>query len=276
MTEVKTIRLSNLAREFNVGIQTIVDFLHKKGYVYDPNPNTKVSMDALALLEKEYKVDLHLKKESEKIILKSQRPKQEIISIDDKLSQDFDDDDDDDYEEAEEQSKLITKKKPEEKPKKKVTEEVPVEKLVELDGIKIVGKVDLESLKKPVKKTTKAKKETKVEKPKSDKKTKEKTEIPAEPVEESAKPTDISEVKPEPEKVQKTEAEAKTKTEPEPQVTPIEKTVKEDIIETEIPKVEELKVIGPDLQKRHEKSGRSSEKSEGAKKKLKQKLLKLR
>lgn len=244
MTEVKTIRLSKLAREFNVGIQTIVDFLHKKGYVYDPNPNTKVSMDALALLEKEYKVDLHLKKESEKIILKSQRPKQEIISIDDKLSQDFDDDDDDDYEEAEEQSKLITKKKPEEKPKKKVTEEVPVEKLVELDGIKIVGKVDLESLKKPVKKTTKAKKETKVEKPKSDKKTKEKTEIPAEPVEESAKPTDISEVKPEPEKVQKTEAEAKAKTEPEPQVTPTEKTVKEDIIETEIPKVEELKVIG--------------------------------
>jgi len=121
MTEVKTIRLSKLAREFNVGIQTIVDFLHKKGYVYDSNPNTKVSMDALALLEKEYKVDLHLKKESEKIILKSQRPKQEIISIDDKLSQDFDDDDDDDYEEAEEQSKLITKKKPEEKPKKKVT-----------------------------------------------------------------------------------------------------------------------------------------------------------
>lgn len=242
MTEVKTIRLSKLAREFNVGIQTIVDFLHKKGYVYDSNPNTKVSMDALALLEKEYKVDLHLKKESEKIILKSQRPKQEIISIDDKLSQDFDDDDDDDYEEAEEQSKLITKKKPEEKPKKKVTEEVPVEKLVELDGIKIVGKVDLESLKKPVKKTTKAKKETKVEKPKSDKKTKEKTEIPAEPVEESAKPTDISEVKPEPEKVQKTEAKAKT--EPEPQVTPTEKTVKEDIIETEIPKVEELKVIG--------------------------------
>lgn len=240
MTEVKTIRLSKLAREFNVGIQTIVDFLHKKGYVYDSNPNTKVSMDALALLEKEYKVDLHLKKESEKIILKSQRPKQEIISIDDKLSQDFDDDDDDDYEEAEEQSKLITKKKPEEKPKKKVTEEVPVEKLVELDGIKIVGKVDLESLKKPVKKTTKAKKETKVEKPKSDKKTKEKTEIPAEPVEESAKPTDISEVKPEPEKVQKTEAKA----EPEPQVTPTEKTVKEDIIETEIPKVEELKVIG--------------------------------
>ncbi len=242
MTEVKTIRLSKLAREFNVGIQTIVDFLHKKGYVYDSNPNTKVSMDALALLEKEYKVDLHLKKESEKIILKSQRPKQEIISIDDKLSQDFDDDDDDDYEEAEEQSKLITKKKPEEKPKKKVTEEVPVEKLVELDGIKIVGKVDLESLKKPVKKTTKAKKETKVEKPKSDKKTKEKTEIPAEPVEESAKPTDISEVKPEPEKVQKTETKAKT--EPEPQVTPTEKTVKEDIIETEIPKVEELKVIG--------------------------------
>ena len=72
----KTIRLSKLAREFNVGIHTIVDFLNKKGYDYDSNPNTKISEEALALLEKEYKKDLNLKKESEKIILKSQRPKQ--------------------------------------------------------------------------------------------------------------------------------------------------------------------------------------------------------
>ncbi|MFW6259436.1 MAG: translation initiation factor IF-2 N-terminal domain-containing protein, partial [Tangfeifania sp.] len=80
MAAGKAIRLSKLAREFNVGIHTIVDFLHKKGFEYDTNPNTKVSEEAVELLEKEYKIDLNLKKESEKIILKSHRPKQEVIS----------------------------------------------------------------------------------------------------------------------------------------------------------------------------------------------------
>ncbi len=82
MAEGKRIRLSKLAREFNVGIHTIVEFLHKKGFDYDSNPNTKVSAEAVELLEKEYKIDLNLKKESERIILKSHRPKQEVISID--------------------------------------------------------------------------------------------------------------------------------------------------------------------------------------------------
>src|SRR6056297_324450 len=82
MTAGKTIRLSKLAREFNVGIHTIVEFLHKKGFDYDSNPNTKVSVEAVELLEKEYKIDLNLKKESERIILKSHRPKQEVISVD--------------------------------------------------------------------------------------------------------------------------------------------------------------------------------------------------
>ncbi len=62
-------RLSKLAKEFNVGIQTIVEFLHKKGFDIDPNPNTKVSEEACVLLEKEYKSDVNLKRESEKITL---------------------------------------------------------------------------------------------------------------------------------------------------------------------------------------------------------------
>ena len=81
MVAGKTIRLSKLAREFNVGIHTIVEFLHKKGFDIDSNPNTKVEEEAVQLLEKEYKIDISLKKESEKISLKSQRPKKEVISI---------------------------------------------------------------------------------------------------------------------------------------------------------------------------------------------------
>ena len=79
MVAGNTIRLSKLAREFNVGIHTIVEFLHKKGFDIDSNPNTKVTAEAVQLLEKEYKIDVSLKKESEKISLKSQRPKKEII-----------------------------------------------------------------------------------------------------------------------------------------------------------------------------------------------------
>ncbi len=74
-------RLSKVAREFNVGIQTIVEFLHKKGFDVDSNPNTKISDDAYHLLEKEYKSDISLKKESEKINLKSQRTKKETITL---------------------------------------------------------------------------------------------------------------------------------------------------------------------------------------------------
>ncbi len=147
----KTIRLSKLTREFNVGIHTIVEFLHKKGYDYDSNPNTKVSEEAVALLEKEYKIDLNLKKESEKIILKSHRPKQEVISIDDKEEEEVEDEDD--YEE--EEPKAIPKKTPPPVTKKKEQEEAPVEKPKYEDRIKIVGKVDLENVNKPAKKEVK-------------------------------------------------------------------------------------------------------------------------
>ena len=58
----KNTRLNKVAREFNVGIHTIVEFLHKKGFDVDNNPNTKISDEAYHLLEKEYKNDISLKK----------------------------------------------------------------------------------------------------------------------------------------------------------------------------------------------------------------------
>ena len=67
MTEdIKVTRLSKAAREFNVGISTIVEFLHKKGFDLDPNPNTKLPHEAYILLVKEYSTDISVKKESEK------------------------------------------------------------------------------------------------------------------------------------------------------------------------------------------------------------------
>lgn len=65
----KVKRLSKLAKEFNVGISTIVDFLNKKGYDIDPNPNAKVTPDQYDILAKEYSSDIDVKKESQRINL---------------------------------------------------------------------------------------------------------------------------------------------------------------------------------------------------------------
>ena len=66
----KAIRLSKAAREFNVGISTIVEFLHKKGFDVDANPNTKLSAEAYDLLANEYSDEISVKKESEKLSMR--------------------------------------------------------------------------------------------------------------------------------------------------------------------------------------------------------------
>ncbi len=84
MSEVITTkRLSKIAREFNLGISTIVDFLRKKGYDISPNPNTKVSEEQYHLILKEYSSEISVKKESEKISLRIAREKKESFSIED-------------------------------------------------------------------------------------------------------------------------------------------------------------------------------------------------
>ncbi len=84
MTEdKKAIRLSKAAREFNVGIQTIVDFLNKKGFDIANDPNGKIPHEAYALIVKEYSSDLSAKKDAEKVALKDKTTTRKSISIDD-------------------------------------------------------------------------------------------------------------------------------------------------------------------------------------------------
>ena len=54
MTENKKIRLIQVAKEFKVGINTIVDSLLKKGVSIDGSPNSQVSPEVYAILEKEF------------------------------------------------------------------------------------------------------------------------------------------------------------------------------------------------------------------------------
>ncbi len=79
----KGTRLSKIAREFNVGISTIVDFLNRKGYDVDPNPNTKVTEEIYDILVEEYSSDISVKKESDRLSLKNLREKKDTISIHD-------------------------------------------------------------------------------------------------------------------------------------------------------------------------------------------------
>jgi len=84
MTEdKKATRLSKAAREFNVGIQTIVDFLHRKGFDIGTDPNGKIPPEAYLLILKEYSSDLNVKKDADKLALKERITPKKTLSIDD-------------------------------------------------------------------------------------------------------------------------------------------------------------------------------------------------
>jgi len=55
MSEEKMMRLGQIARKLNVGTATIVESLAKKGYEVENNPNSKITLDQVSMLEKEFK-----------------------------------------------------------------------------------------------------------------------------------------------------------------------------------------------------------------------------
>ena len=65
--EIKTIRLNKAAKEFNVGIQNLVDFLAKKGHQVDLNPNTRISPEQYELLAAEFQSEREVKENADKI-----------------------------------------------------------------------------------------------------------------------------------------------------------------------------------------------------------------
>jgi translation initiation factor IF-2 len=66
------IRLNKVTRDFNVGLSTIVDFLQKKGFSVEENPNTKISDEAYELLIKEFSKDKDTQLES--VIIDKKQP----------------------------------------------------------------------------------------------------------------------------------------------------------------------------------------------------------
>ena len=83
MSEGTTIiRLSKAAREFNIGVSTVVDFLLKKGFSIEKDTNSKLSQEMYTLLMKEFATEKHVKEEAKKIGLHFTQ--HETITIDDK------------------------------------------------------------------------------------------------------------------------------------------------------------------------------------------------
>lgn len=131
MTDYKPLRLSKIAREYNVGVNTVLDFLQKKGIAADDGPNTKIEYDVFQLLQKEYSTDLKMKEESEKIELNAMRAKKESIYAEDEFA----------TPKAEAESA-----KKEKAPVAEEFVDTPKEEL----KVKVIGKIDLN--KKPEKK----------------------------------------------------------------------------------------------------------------------------
>lgn len=139
MAEEKMIRLGQASRKLNVGHNTILEFLSKKGFTVDNNPNAKLTGEQYAMLSKEFASSASEKLEAsgltigtkhvenvsaerEKETVKKRVDEEESIMIKNLGSKDL---------KAKEESKA-----------EKVEREKP-----KLEGIKVLGKIELE--KKP-------------------------------------------------------------------------------------------------------------------------------
>ena len=88
MSEEKMMRLGQIARKLNVGTATIVESMAKKGYEVENNPNSKITLDQVAMLEKEFKSSALDKEEASHLSIgkrhepapsEQEQPKQEKV-----------------------------------------------------------------------------------------------------------------------------------------------------------------------------------------------------
>ncbi len=78
-TTDKGLRLSKVAREFNQGLHTVVEFLETKGHKVESNPNTKIGADLYDLLQAQFGNDKEIKAQSQQVV--AQRQERATISL---------------------------------------------------------------------------------------------------------------------------------------------------------------------------------------------------
>ncbi len=179
MAEEKLIRLSQAARKLNVGHNTILDFLGKKGFEVDNNPNAKLTPEQYAILSKEFASSATEKLEASGLSIGVKHADNIVLDTDKDQAK----------KRIEDEERIMIKNlgskdlKVREEPRPdKVEREKP-----KLEGIKVLGKIDLE------------KKAAKTAEPVAETKTpEEKTKQPEEPVAESTKEPEVTAPKVEP------------------------------------------------------------------------------
>ena len=160
----KPVRLSKAAREFNLGIGTIVDFLETKGIQVEAKPNTKLDPEVYALVRNNFQGDKDAKEAAQRSTVSVDRETISLASAKKKEVVKEDSPEKIDLsifkkEEKEKKAKPVAEapkkeelKAEEPAPKKEEKVEAPVEQPQEEDtnvgGLKVVGKVDFEAQKK--------------------------------------------------------------------------------------------------------------------------------
>lgn len=212
----KTLRLSKVAKEFNLSVGKIVEFLASKGHPTESNPNAKIGDEEYRLLLKEFSSDKSAREEAETVSQSVNKLKRETIVLDEVKPKKAKDEEQDEV-----VIKDLTATKPgiaAEKPvaKAPTPAEAPVVKqdVESLEGPKVLGKVDLDAL------NLKTKPEKKASKEKAPKAGTEEKEPPV------AQPGSV---------VAETAA-------PEP--PPVKEEVKEEFLETKYEKLEGPKILG--------------------------------
>jgi translation initiation factor IF-2 len=223
MTDIpQVLRLSKVAKEFNIGLQTIVEFLSKKNHHIEVNPNAKITAEMYDLLVKEFSTEKNVKEESRRAALTF--TKKETLTIDDAKPAV------NESEKENEAEDLLIKDSKIGKGKKEIFK--PVTEDTEIKAPKVLGKIDPEKLspktKTPEEKETQKKKES-AERAKS-KKAKEEIE------EEEKKEA----------KEKKTSKKVKADEEP---VVKVEEEKVEPVVEKKTKKQEEEKVVKADGKK---------------------------
>lgn len=200
----KSVRLSKATREFNVGLQTLVEYLGKKGIEVEANPNAKIDSEAYDLLKLEFSDSKELKEKARKAGVST--GKRETVTLDVPKKETKKD----------EGEEFLIKTVP--GTGDTIIADVPDEKK---PGVKVLGKIDVEE---------KSRKPKKAQAPKE-----EKAETPAE---EKAKAEDK---KPEKQAEVKTEAEKKEKTESAEEE---KKKQEDEVIRGRAEKIQQPKVLG--------------------------------
>jgi translation initiation factor IF-2 len=193
MAEARTMRLNKVLREFNISLDRAVEFLKEHGHEIDARPTTKISGEVYDVLFDEFQTDKSKKRES-KEVGEEKRKEKERLRLEREKEQ----------EEKERKAEVVRgkasldgpkqvgkidlNKKPEAKeetpePVKEPVKETPKEEAkpepkkevevvragAKLSGTKQVGKIDLDTPKKPVAKKEAPKKvEPKKEEPKKE------------------------------------------------------------------------------------------------------------